>query len=193
MKIESWFSTPVIYHDFVGSQLADIQQEIKITVEQVKLQPMGTPWGDKTSSTFKQEELVNDIKTYNMVNLERAIFQLSAEWCRQLRYVGAEFTLHDSWLNFAEQGGFQFDHKHPGNRISGCYYYQTTGNDGNIRFENPNTYALAGGFPYDSINADGVLYKPAVGRLILFPSWLTHRVSINKNPTERISLAFNLS
>ena len=192
MKIESWFSTPVIYHDFTGPQLVEIQQEIKIAVEQVKTQPMGNPWGDKTTSTFKHGELTNDIKKYNMVSLERAIFQLTAEWCRQLRYAGPEFILQSSWLNFAEKGGFQFDHKHPGNRISGCYYYQTTGEDGSIRFENPNTYALSGGFPHDIINADGIVYKPAVGRLILFPSWLTHRVGINNNTTERISLAFNL-
>lgn len=192
MKLENWFGTPIFQHDFTGTVLTEIQKEIESAVSQITATSLSNPWGDNTESTFKHGEITNDIKTFNMLTLEDAIYRLSQEWSRMLNYKGLPFSLTSSWLNFSTLGSFQFDHKHPGNRISGCYYYQTTGNDGSIRFENPNTYALAGGFPFDDINADGVTYPPAVGRLILFPSWLTHRVSINNTSKERISIAFNL-
>ena len=192
MNLESWFSTPIFQHDFTGPELAEIQKEIGLAVAQTTATALDTPWGDKTNSTFVHNETTHDIKTFSMVTLENAIQQAARVWCSQLNYKKSLPVLTSSWLNFAGYEGFQFDHKHPNNRISGCYYYQTTGDDGSIRFENPNTYALAGGFPFDDINADGVVYDPAVGRLILFPSWLTHRVGINKTSTERISLAFNL-
>lgn len=192
MKIEQWFSVPVACYNFTGIVLDSIQQEIQKAVSVIDQKRLTTPWGDSTLSTFSHTNNINDIKTYNMTVLENEIHNLVNQWCSSMGYRGSGFLIEESWLNFSNTDGFQFDHKHPGYRISGCYYYQTTGEDGHIRFENPNPYATSGMFPYDQINADGIVYKPAVGRLLLFPSWLTHRVTSNYTDGQRISLAFNL-
>jgi hypothetical protein len=40
-------------------------------------------------------------------------------------------------------------------------------------------------------NGSGIPFTPATGHLILFPSWLEHRVEPFEGEGERISIAFN--
>jgi len=47
-------------------------------------------------------------------------------------------------------------------------------------------------WPADQLRDQDFQVEPKEGRLVLFPSWLTHRVSVNRTDEERISIAFNL-
>ena len=82
-------------------------------------------------------------------------------------------------------------HAHPGAYISGVYYIRANKEAGNIEFFNPNPH------PYFQkyINTPKQTFqiKPKKGMLILFPSYLFHRVlGSSSSDVVRTCLAFNL-
>jgi uncharacterized protein (TIGR02466 family) len=101
------------------------------------------------------------------------------------------FVLNDSWFNFSNKGDFQFDHNHGTEKFSGVYYYQTTGVDGDIKFSTPNIGEKLGMGVSRSVQS--VSFTPIVGRMLIFPAYLEHRVEPNKTDNERISITFNIS
>ena len=192
MSVEYWFSVPLFVHDFPIEQLDTIQQEIKNSINDISADKKNSPWGDRVETTFSKEQLVNDVEQYGLQALHSAILESVNSYCGNIKYPNPDFALTESWFNFYQTSDFQYDHTHPQNRISGVYYYNATESDGKIRFQTPNPHMQFGGFPSDRIAVDAVSYRPKTGRIILFPSWLSHRVNINETTGERISIAFNL-
>jgi len=110
-----------------------------------------------------------------------------------------ELPLYNSmkyWVQNYEKGDFHTKHSHPHSIISGVYYVQANKNAGKIIFYNPNPHIL------NSINISGEVeykkqhfdIKPKSGLLILFPSYLIHKVvESKKKNTIRTCIAFNIN
>lgn len=97
----------------------------------------------------------------------------------------------ESWVNMNDRGGFNFQHTHYG-MISGCFYLRTPEGSGNIVFRDPRPAVEASYLKGPGINSFmDFPIKPEAGMLLLFPSWLQHRVEPHENDTPRISIAFN--
>src|SRR6266566_7087522 len=104
------------------------------------------------------------------------------------------------WMNVNRAGDFNMLHSHPGCFLSATYYVKVppTMRGGEIFFRDPRGPAVA---MYETPGIDlpwvgsglGVPFSPAEGRLLLFPSWLEHRVERFTGTGERISIAFNAS
>jgi uncharacterized protein (TIGR02466 family) len=101
-----------------------------------------------------------------------------------------DITISNSFLNVIKKEGFQFSHRHPYSTVSGVYYYSANESDATMNFENPNIVS-------DFVDPAGMLlpnqatFVPSTSRLILFPSWLSHRVNLHKADSERIAMSFN--
>lgn len=190
MPVEHWFSTPIFAYDLTGDIFNAVQQEISLCINTAREVSVDTKtqWGDTVVTTF---DGTNDIETYNLTTLNLVMKQAINEYVKTINYRGPELVLTESWFNFYKSNGFQFDHSHPTFRVAGTYYYKSNGNDGSIRFQNPNPYAHAQLFPADGTSVESVSYAPKPGRLLLFPSWLVHRVNLNNTDNERISIAMN--
>jgi uncharacterized protein (TIGR02466 family) len=194
MPIEYWFPTPIFVRDYTGSELESIQSEITSALPDIKLESTPVITGGAMLSTFKWGNgNAHDIVKYNLTHLKQAVQNAVDDYTMAINYQGPPFQFGGSWFNLSTRGGTHFDHVHPYTRISGCYYYQTQGNEGHIKFQNPNPIIHMGGFPADQLVQDSVKIAPLAGRLVLFPCWLTHRVEINKTDNERISIAFNIN
>ena len=192
MPLENWFPTPIFVHDFEDAELSEIQSEISSVLPTVKTCYQESPWGDSVETTFDFAG-TNDVARFNMNLFLSKINCTVEQYVNSIRYQGPALVLNESWFNFSKTNGFQFDHTHAGSRISGVYYYQTSDKDGSIRFQNPNPFVHFRGFPADGVPNESISYKSKNGRIILFPSWLTHRVNRNLTTNERISISFNLS
>lgn len=97
----------------------------------------------------------------------------------------------ESWVNVNDRGGFNFQHSHYG-MISGVFYLRVPEGSGNIVFRDPRPGVEASYLKGPGINSfQDFPIKPQAGMLLLFPSWLHHRVEPHENDIPRISIAFN--
>ena len=106
-----------------------------------------------------------------------------------------EFYITQSWLNVTKPGGYHHEHSHPNSIISGVFYISTEEDD-KITFIDPNhkvkeliKFEQEEFNPFNSANW---FFSVVTNQLVLFPSWLNHKVEVNeKATTDRISLSFN--
>ena len=104
------------------------------------------------------------------------------------------------WLNVNRAGNSNTLHCHPGCFLSATYYVKVPKGmkGGQIYFRDPRGPAVA---MYETPEIDlpwigtglGIPFAPATGHLLIFPSWLEHRVERFEGSGERISIAFNAS
>jgi uncharacterized protein (TIGR02466 family) len=99
--------------------------------------------------------------------------------------------LGHSWINIIDNSARQDWHQHQDATISGTYYYQTSGTDGDISFRTPNPFVELELFPLGSTVNKFYNIQPKVGKIVLFPGWLEHRVNSNPTGNTRISISFN--
>lgn len=110
------------------------------------------------------------------------------------------------WFNINPQYAYNFTHTHSDCDFSAVYYLQipkvkhnTDHDAGNkIVFDNPNPVQMNHKFfqnimNYNEINSNTWGIEPKENILIMFPSYLPHRVNQNLSEQDRISIAFNFS
>lgn len=106
-----------------------------------------------------------------------------------------KFEITGCWANINPPGGINTPHTHPNNFLSGVYYVQTQPGADSIFFGDPRPQASTIMPPTRSENVysgNEVSFDAKVGRLIVFPSWLTHGVPANRSECDRISISFNI-
>ena len=105
------------------------------------------------------------------------------------------------WFNIMKAGNSINVHSHsPGPVWSGVYYVAAPKGSGKICFtqnrthikESPKTKEDTYYYKYIGHNFQEVPYTPAPGMMLIYPSWLDHRVSMHSVPEERIAISFNL-
>lgn len=192
------FPTSIFVHYIPPDRLDNVQSEITNQLPKIK-KLLGTPWKDNMTTTFKYSGS-NDIDTFELKLLQDEILKCARIYSKELCN-NTDYYIGESWINVGKQGAFQFEHTHTDSVMSGVYYYKTNQEDGKISFKNPNPIASSGrGFPYEDSKLQGINlrnapcmnYIPEIGKLILFPGWLTHNVEPNTTNSERISISFNL-
>jgi uncharacterized protein (TIGR02466 family) len=191
MAAMDFFAVPVLVLDFEDRELADIQAEITKNLPNILNSSMAAPWGDNVSTTFKPGRN-QDIMSFVLENTAKGIVRATVEYLGEIGYQGLDLRLKDSWFTWYKKGGFQFDHLNAEARVCGVYYYQTNGEDGALRFNNPNHASALGMFPYDGQTMPVQYIPPKVGRMVLWPAWLSHRIEPNCTDNESISLNFTL-
>lgn len=187
------FYTPVYEHYGAIAETYLVQDELKrklpvIFENDIFENPEG--WNDGVRTNIKQR--FNSIEHYELTNLYNYI---ETHVKKYIELSGArqhkEIFMAHSWVNVTEFGQGQASHQHEDSVISGVYYYQTSGNDGDLVLENPNPFVMIEAFPFGQKVANISIHTPAVGKLLLFPGWLRHRVNTNQTNNSRISISFN--
>ena len=89
-----------------------------------------------------------------------------------------------------KKGNFCHIHEHGHVDISGVYYYDTSGDDGNLFFICPTPGLLSS----PAYRQKSMIHEesPEIGKIVLFPGWLHHGVEINTTDSTRICVAFNI-
>ena len=103
------------------------------------------------------------------------------------------------WININKYKDYNQTHFHSNCFLSGVYYVDIFDKGGSIIFDNPAQDLIDSNWNNDDINnfntVNSSIYRlvPNIGDLVLFPSWLKHKVEPNMTNKERISISFNLS
>jgi len=178
VPIERWWPTPIYFCLFDGDALLldQISQEIDAAIKTTEFE---APWPEAAMlSSFRYG------KTNTFLDLTPTLKKYIIKHANFFTTV--DFFIAESWINKGGAGSRQEKHNHSHSYISGCYYHKTNVLDGDIVFDcNDKLLQM-----FTICNP--IHYKPEIGKIILFPSYLTHMVQTNNTEHERISIAFNI-
>ena len=103
--------------------------------------------------------------------------------------------IREMWAIINKKGNFNVIHTHPNCYMSAAYYVKAPKNCGEFIVESPNT---AKRYAYPKIENDNELNMQVAkidiseGDLLLFPSYLPHKVGVNESDEDRIVISFNI-
>ena len=114
----------------------------------------------------------------------------------QQEHLDSEPFLGNMWANINPPNAMNRAHIHPNSLWSGVYYVKTLPNSGYLKIDDPRAAASMCRPRQKEGSTPSRLWRethfePKDGRLIMFPSWLTHCVDPNKSNDIRISVSFN--
>jgi uncharacterized protein (TIGR02466 family) len=111
------------------------------------------------------------------------------------------FQLTQSWVTIKNPNEKHDIHHHPNSVLSGVFYFDDVHPVEPLIFHRPAvmSHMMTQFAPNTSTEKmkstefpwNEYLIEPKINRLVIFPSWLGHSVSINKSNIPRKSLAFN--
>jgi len=108
-----------------------------------------------------------------------------------------KFFSEGAWANVNPPGASNISHVHSNSDLSAIYYVETHGPEqGPLIFCDPRAGAVQSHPLIEEtnyINAETIERVPQDHDLVIFPSWLPHRVALNKSKKRRISVAVNFN
>ena len=123
---------------------------------------------------------------------ELAIKKASDEFCikTKRRPFKEDYFIY-YWVSVYDEHDQHGSHNHPNSLIAGTYYPNVGSDSSSIQLECPYDQ----NFMHDSQDGSERLfnYKPNIGDMLMWPSWLYHRVPLQKkSDTRRIAISFNV-
>jgi uncharacterized protein (TIGR02466 family) len=191
--IHNLFSTPVYEYQGTIDDTFLVQNEIKSILPVILNtdtfeNPAG--WNDGVKTNIKAR--FNTIEDFQMKHLAAYIETHVRNYVKAIdAWEPMPTKLAHSWINVIDKGDNQDWHQHQDAMISGTYYYQTSKDDGDIIFRTPSQFVELEIFPLGGTVNKFYNIKPKVGKIVLFPGWLTHKVESNPEDSTRISVSFN--
>lgn len=188
-----FFSTPVWINEINNSE--SINTELKNYIYKKKEK---NPEGTKKSNVngwhsdefdLKNENLKNFISEISK-NIESAIKDM--DWDLETQIV----KITSMWSIINNKDAFNEKHHHGNSALSAAYYVKAEQNAGNIVFYDPrqaNVFHHPISKQVNSVNAQVQSVTPKAGTLVLFPSYLEHKVNPNLSNEERIVISFNVA
>jgi uncharacterized protein (TIGR02466 family) len=99
------------------------------------------------------------------------------------------------WAIINKKNDFNVVHTHPNCFLSAAYYVKASKNCGRFTIESPNI-AKRHSYPVvehsNELNVEVASLDVNEGDLLIFPSYLPHKVGINKSDDDRIVISFNV-
>lgn len=204
MALDIWFPLAIYYED-----LPDAAQHNPGLAKRIK---------DLYAAAAERRTNATSSWTGDVHNVDRLHLDPAFDWLTEkigqhaLQYLKAlgldlaktDIYIQRSWPVVAQRGQRVARHAHHTAHLSAVYYVSAPKGDaaGPIRFLNdhrPNevsvgigTNMTAGYAEFNALNYGSAIYKPVVGRLLLFPAKQTHEVEPNETDEERISVSYDL-
>ena len=189
-NIQSIFPVPIYMDKAEGENFKLIQEELLSITEKIEFsQRKG--WNKDTHMLNKDPFSTNFLFDNNCQNTVRFIYESATEYVQNIAgHPDYQYSIIESWITKTLKGQYAHEHHHGATDISGVYYINTNGEDGNLIFDNIHSQ-MAGNFVFSSLVFDHKLPLEN-GLLILWPGLLRHRTHVNTTDNERLSLSFNI-
>jgi uncharacterized protein (TIGR02466 family) len=189
-NIDNTYITPIYVAQITEQEgLSVIQEEAKRAIEASEFSSR-EEWGPThylSSTTF-----INDVIKEQNMRLFSAV--LNSHLTNYMNSVGFAMRPYmvTSWFSLFQQHQYGQLHNHGNADVSGCYYVETSGDDGDLFFEDPRpanetSYVFSGRYMAGRRN-----YRPKVGQMLMFPGYLPHGIKTNSTTKDRVSLSFNI-
>jgi uncharacterized protein (TIGR02466 family) len=191
------FSTPIYTCPVSDQSFPVIQAELQSVVDKLKednLFKKNAHW-DNNAVRLSHTAVNKDI--LEVFGVESFSQELRFHVQQYMELINApvnkvkEFKIVQSWLTQSLDNEYAHIHTHGCMDISGVYYFKADGDEGDLFLEHTVTQ-MSSAWPFEHLKKP-MHIKPETGRLILFPSWVSHGTIANKSNKERISLAFDIA
>jgi len=188
-----FFSTPVWINEINNSE--SINTELKNYIYKKKEK---NPEGTKKSNVNGWHSDEFDLKNENLKNFISEISKnigsaiKDMDWDLETQIV----KITSMWSIINNKDAFNEKHHHGNSALSAAYYVKAEQNAGNIVFYDPrqaNVFHHPTSKQVNSVNAQVQSVTPKAGTLVLFPSYLEHKVNPNLSNEERIVISFNVT
>jgi len=143
-----------------------------------------------------QEERLDVLKKVGLISTIEHHASLYAESIG----ISTNLKIDTLWININDYGNHNVSHMHPNCLISGVFYVKVPKDSGSLVFHNPGSDMMSYDWDLDAVKrwtpytSRTMTFTCEEGSLVLFPSWLKHRVEASNNKhNSRISISFNLS
>ena len=192
MGIHPIFPLPIFLDEAEGSEYTDIQKELTDTKHTLKFNDSGS-YMILNENPFNSNFLIesgchHSIKFINKT-VDKFVTSLYGEYDKDI----FKWEIIESWMTKTIKGRCAREHSHGSYDISGVYYLDTNGNDGNLIFTNIN-HNLEGNMLLNKLLINGDVAMPLKnGTIFLWPGQLRHKTLINETDHERISISFNIT
>jgi len=145
---------------------------------------------------WHSENIINETHT-EFVNLKDKIEEAVNIYHHDIQFKKTYYQKIDAiWANINQKGHSNVYHDHPHSILSGAFYL-TDGKTAPIDFRHPyqhiNLYFWDDSIieEWNGVNSSRWSIPPKTNTLLVFPSWVQHKVSMNKEDTDRITFSFN--
>ncbi len=187
-----FFSTPVWINEI--NNYESINTELKNYIYKEKEK---NPEGTKKSNVngWHSDEL--DLKNENLKNFISEISKNIGSAIKDMNWdLDTQIVkITSMWSIINNKGAFNEKHHHGNSALSAAYYVKAEQNAGNIVFYDPrqaNVFHHPTSKDVNTVNAQVQSVTPKAGTLVLFPSYLEHKVNANLSNEERIVISFNV-
>ena len=193
-KYQKLFSTPLIR--FKVKDCAVLNAGLLMEGEQLRATSSGVSKSNRGGWHSKGNLFETDAPSIQWLRdaAQEAVLKVT-------RKVNVKFDPEDfnlklfAWMNANPAGGYNAPHTHPGAHWSGVYYVAQPdieeGSSGMIEFLDPRFDLQHWKILGASAFQQKLTFRPSVGELIVFPSYLMHWVHPNQSDKERVTIAFN--
>ena len=169
-----------IYSDFLDRRITD--EELG---EVIKL-------GEETHNNFGNliSDNQNILDNEKFIDIKNFIQSSLNEYIQKNIQPKNEVSIYitQSWLNYSRTNEFHHLHYHKNSYLSGVFYFNTVENDKIMLVDSQPKYCLEIESEY---SIDHWNFPVKHGQLVLFPSFLYHKVGKNSGEETRVSLSFN--
>lgn len=189
-SINPLWPTPIYQRKIDGEEFDNVQKELYDSIDKLGFEE-AAGWGPNAHDLSKDAFHSNFLYEHNCTNTIQFIHDSLIEY---LLYVNAQYEvpyiIDAAWITKTKKGKFAYEHSHGFSDVSGVYYINTNGEDGNLQFDNINS-GMSGNFIISALKSKEVAPLEN-GLLLLWPGPLKHGTQANKTDNARLSLSFNI-
>jgi len=188
-----FFSTPVWIKQL--NNFENINDELKSYIYQAR---KDNPEGVKKSNVNGWHSEGLDLKNQSLKNFITEISNNIGSAIKDMNWDLDTQTarITNMWAIINKERAFNERHHHGNSSLSAAYYVKAEKNAGDLIFFDPrqaNVFHHPTSKEANSLNCQVQSVTPRAGTLVLFPSYLEHKVAENLSNEERIVVSFNVS
>ena len=188
-----FFSTPVWIKQL--NNFENINDELKSYIYQARKE---NPDGVKKSNVNGWHSQGFDLKNQSLKNFITEISNNIGSAIKDMNWDLETQTarITNMWAIINKDRAFNERHHHGNSSLSAAYYVKAEKNAGDLIFFDPrqaNVFHHPTSKEANSLNCQVQSVTPRAGTLVLFPSYLEHKVAENLSNEERIVVSFNVS
>ena len=188
--INAIFPLPIFCNQAEGSEYDSIHKELTDVKSKLKFNDTGSHM-ILNDDPFRSHFLLsyNCSHTLNFINKNIQSY-ISSLYGRSIN--SEEWVIIESWITKTIEGRGAREHSHGLADISGVYYLDTNGQDGNLVLMNSHNHLESNMFLNELVSKDTVMPLEN-GLIFLWPGQLKHYTLTNQTDHERISISFNIN